>query len=211
MHKTRCAIRLRCSGIRCVLLLAFILSTPLPPANAVTVPSGVVRSVTRGGAQIFSKFGFGGLKSNLNKIYKRSDWTDAFDFVDLYQTYQENNTVPPELKRLSDTAIAANNGDPVAQRQLGIAYQSGKQVRRDFKKASYWFSKAVEEKDGLSMVFLGRMFNRGLGVPRNTVGAYCLFSLASSHGQAQLARSELQAVRRRMSNTQLAEAQSCMK
>lgn len=183
----------------------------LTSANAVTVPSGVVRSVTRSGAQIFSKFGLGGLKSNLNNIYKKRDWTDAFDFVDLYQAYQENNTVPPELKRLSDTAIAANKGDPVAQRQLGIAYQSGNKVKRDFKKASYWFSKAVEEKDGLSMIFLGRLFNRGLGVPRNTVGAYCLFSLASSHGQARLAQSELQAVRRRMSNTQVTEAQSCMK
>jgi TPR repeat protein len=193
------------------LLLSSMLLLALPSANSVTVPSGVVRSVTRGGAQIFSKFGFGGLRSNLNKIYQRREWTDAFDFVDLYQTYQENNTVPPELKRLANTAIAANNGDPVAQRQLGVAYQSGNKVRRDFKKASYWFSKAVEEKDGLSMIFLGRMFNRGQGVARSTVGAYCLFSLAARHGQAQLAQREIQAVKRRMSNTQLTDAQSCMK
>jgi len=193
------------------LLLSSILLLALPSANSVTVPSGVVKSVTRGGAQIFAKFGFGGLKSNLNKIYQRRDWTDAFDFVDLYQTYQENNTVPPELKRLANTAIAANNGDSVAQRQLGIAYQSGNKVRRDFKKASYWFSKAVEEKDGLSMILLGRMFNRGQGVARSTVGAYCLFSLAARHGQAQLAQRELQAVKRRMSHTQLTDAQSCMK
>lgn len=192
-------------------LMLITLMFSLPSAIGVTVPSGVVKSMARGGSQVLSKFGFGGLKSNLNKIYQKRDWTDAFDFVDLYQTYQDNNTAPPELKKLSATAIAANNGDAIAQRQLGIAYQSGNKVRRDFKKARYWFSKAVEEEDGLSMIFLGRIFNRGLGVPRSTVGAYCLFSLAARHGEAQLAQRELQAVKRRMSNTQLAEAQSCMK
>ena len=193
------------------LLLSSTLLLLSTSAIAITVPSGVVKSAVRGGSQVLSKFGLGGLKSNLNKIYQKRDWTDAFDFVDLYLTYQENNTVPPELKRLADTAIAANNGDPVAQRQLGLAYQSGNKVRRDFKKASYWLSKAVEEKDGPSMIFLGRIFNRGLGVPRSIVGAYCLFSLATIHGEAQLAHRELQAVKRRMNNAQLAEAQSCMK
>jgi hypothetical protein len=43
------------------------------------------------------------------------------------------------------------------------------------------------------------------------VGAYCLFSLAARHGEAQLAQRELKAVKRRMSNTQLTDAQSCMK
>ena len=109
-------------------LLSSMLIFALPHATGVTVPSGVVRSVARGGSQVLSKFGFGGLKSNLNKIYQKRDWTDAFDFVDLYQTYQDNNTVPPELKKVSATAIAANNGNAIAERQLGIAYQSANKV-----------------------------------------------------------------------------------
>ena len=160
--------------------------------------------------QLLSIFGFNALKRRLNIIYKRVEWKDAFDFVDFYQTYLDNNSVPPELQKLAPTALAANKGDPIAQRKLGLAYLNGDKVKRDFKKSSYWFSKAVEEKDGQSMVFLGRMFNRGLGVPRDTVGAYCLFNLAATNGEARLAQREIQAVKRQLSAWQLKQAQSCM-
>jgi TPR repeat protein len=176
------------------------------------VPSGAVRPVVRGGAQILAKLGIGGLRRQLNRIYKRDEWKDVFEgLVDLYLDTLDKDKVPPELQRLSGTAIAANKGDPIAQRTLGLAYQNGNKVKRDFKKAGYWFSKAVEEADGPSMIFLGRLFNRGLGVPKNTVGAYCLFHLAASHGESALAQREIKATRRRMNSSQLAESQTCMK
>jgi TPR repeat protein len=191
-------------------LLALILMLCLQESDAIPVPSGAANAVARGSAQFLAKFGFNALRRRLNIIYKRDKWKDAFDFIDFYQTYLDNEKVPPELQQLGPTAIAANKGDPIAQRKLGLAYLNGDKVRRDFKKSSYWFTKAVEEKDGLSMVFLGRMFNRGMGVPRNTVGAYCLFNLAAANGEARLAQREIQAVKRRLSPTQLREAQSCM-
>ena len=191
-------------------LLALILMLCLQESDAIPVPSGAANAVAKGSTQFLAKFGFNALRRRLNIIYKRDKWKDAFDFIDFYQTYLDNEKVPPELQRLGPTAIAANKGDPIAQRKLGLAYLNGDKVRRDFKKSSYWFTKAVEEKDGLSMVFLGRMFNRGMGVPRNTVGAYCLFNLAAANGEARLAQREIQAVKRRLSPTQLREAQSCM-
>jgi hypothetical protein len=194
--------------------LALCLGLPLVliSTQAATVPSSAVRSVVRGGTQIIAKFGFGGLKSQLNRIYKRDEWKDVFEgLFDMYLDSLDKNIVPPELQRLSATAIAANKGDPIAQRTLGLAYKNGNKVKRDFKKAGYWFSKAVEENDGPSMILLGKLFNRGLGVPKNVVGAYCLFNLAATHGQGVLAQREINATKRRMNNAQLSEAQSCMK
>ena len=200
----------RRSRIQRSFLLVLILLLSLQESVAIPVPAGAANAVARGSAQFLAKFGFNALRRRLNIIYRRDKWKDAFDFIDFYQTYLDNEKIPPELQRLGPTAIAAHKGDPIAQRKLGLAYLNGDKVRRDFKKSSYWFSKAVEEKDGLSMVLLGRMFNRGMGVPRNTVGAYCLFSLAAANGEARLAQREIQAVKRRMSPTQLHEAQSCI-
>ena len=190
--------------------LALVLLIGTQESHAIPVPAGAARAVARGGAELISKFGFNALRRRLNIIYRRDKWKDAYDVLDLYLDYLDKNKVPPELQRLEPTAIAANNGDPVAQRKLGLAYLNGDKVRRDFKKSSYWFSKAVEEKDALSMVFLGRMFNRGMGVPRDTVGAYCLFNLAAANGETRLAQREIQAVKRRLSPAQIQQAQSCM-
>ena len=191
-------------------VLALILMLSTQESEAITVPAGAARSVARGGAVLLSKFGFNALRRRLNIIYRRDKWKEAYDIIDFYLKLLDNDTVPPELKRLEPTAIAANKGDPIAQRKLGLAYLNGDKVPRDYKKSSYWFSRAVEEKDGLSMVLLGRMFNRGMGVQRDTVGAYCLFNLAAANGEAKLAQRELQAVKRRLSPAQLQQAQSCM-
>lgn len=188
--------------------LLIVISAPV----ASGIPSGAVKPVVRGGAQILAKLGVGGLRRQLNRIYKRDEWKDVFEaLIEGYLDYLDKNSVPPELARLSSTAIAANKGDAVAQRILGLAYHNGDKVKRDFKKAGYWFSKAVEKEDGPSMIFLGRLFNRGLGVPKNTVGAYCLFQLAATHGENAIAQREIKATRRRMTSTQLGEAQGCMK
>lgn len=45
----------------------------IPRAKSITAPSFIARSIARGGAQIPSKLRFGGLKTNLNKTYKRYD------------------------------------------------------------------------------------------------------------------------------------------
>jgi TPR repeat protein len=203
-------ISLSLSAARHGLLFALLIGLSPPVASG--VPSSAVRPVLRGGAQIFARLGIGGLRRQLNRIYKRDEWKDVFqELVQRYLDSLDKDIVPLELQRLSSTAIAANKGDPVAQRTLGLAYQNGNKVKRDFKKAGYWFSRAVEEEDGPSMIFLGRLFKRGIGVPKNTVGAYCLFHLAAMHGESALAQREIKSTRQRMNNAQLSAAQSCMK
>ena len=203
-------ISLSLSAARHSLLFGLLIA--LSPSVSSGVPSSVARPVVRGGSQILAKLGIGGLRRQLNRIYKRDEWKDVFqELVQRYLDTLDKDVVPLELQRLSSTAIAANKGDPVAQRTLGLAYQNGNKVKRDFKKAGYWFSKAVEEEDGPSMIFLGRLFNRGIGVPKNMVGAYCLFHLAVTHGESAIARKEIKATRQRMNIAQLNEARSCMK
>jgi len=61
----------------------------------------------------------------------------------------------------------AETTDMVEQRYLGWTYNNGEGVKKDYKKAAYWFEKAALQGDWKSQKRLGFMFKKGEGVEQD--------------------------------------------
>jgi TPR repeat protein len=65
--------------------------------------------------------------------------------------------------------LAAEQGHPRAQTQLGMAYQKGRGVRRDFQESIEWMRKAAEQGYAKAQFELGVAYRDSRGVPRDRV------------------------------------------
>jgi TPR repeat protein len=84
---------------------------------------------------------------------------------------------------------AADQGLGISHRNLAIIHQLGLGVRRDPKEADFWYRKAAEslqqevDRGGWpEMTFLGEMFLKGLGIPRDSIRAMRLFARSADSG-----------------------------
>ncbi|MDR1275864.1 MAG: sel1 repeat family protein [Candidatus Accumulibacter sp.] len=66
---------------------------------------------------------------------------------------------------------AAMRGDAAAQYILGVLYQNGEGVRKDYAKAAKWFKKAAEQGDARAQNNLGLLYAEGRGVPKDDAKA----------------------------------------
>ncbi len=66
-----------------------------------------------------------------------------------------------------DLKVLAEKGDAQAQYNLGVMYERGDGVPRDFKKAVKWFRKAAEQEFADAQYNLGVMYGAGKGVPKD--------------------------------------------
>ena len=62
---------------------------------------------------------------------------------------------------------AAERGDTNAQIQLGLAYENGTGVKRNYQEAVKWYRKAAEQDDVTAQRLLGICFYKGRGVKKN--------------------------------------------
>ena len=76
----------------------------------------------------------------------------------------------------------AEQGDVVAQNNLGMMYRDGKGVPQDYGEAAKWYRKAAEQGHADAQLNLGIMFYNGQGVPRNYVQAHMWFNIAATQG-----------------------------
>ena len=86
-----------------------------------------------------------------------------------------NSSLEADLK-------AAEQGDAEAQFNLGLMYENGKGVRRDYAEAMKWYRKAAEEGFAAAQYMLGLVYEKGEGVPENDVAAYVWHSVAVASG-----------------------------
>ncbi len=70
-------------------------------------------------------------------------------------------TALAEFRRL------AEDGNFVAQYNLGVMYANGRGVPRDLEKAATWFQRSAEGGDARAQFNLGNLYARGEGMPRN--------------------------------------------
>jgi TPR repeat protein len=75
---------------------------------------------------------------------------------------------------------AADQGEAVAQYNLGLMYYNSKGVPRDYVEAVKWFRKAADQGDADAQFILGLMYAKGEGVPQDYVQAHMWMNLASS-------------------------------
>jgi TPR repeat protein len=78
----------------------------------------------------------------------------------------------------------AIHGDATSMYDLGVFYQNGYGVPRDFAKAREWYEKAAAKDSSLAMANLGALFVNGLGVPQDYTKAREWYEKAADKGNA---------------------------
>lgn len=79
----------------------------------------------------------------------------------------------------------ANNGDPLAQQELGIRYLLGKGFGVDTVKSAYWIQRAADQNYVVAHYNIGIFLNNGWGVPWNPYKAYEHFQYAAKQGMPE--------------------------
>lgn len=69
--------------------------------------------------------------------------------------------------------LAADQGTPVAQSNLGLMYQSGRGVPRSYPEAVMWFRRAADQGDAEAQSNLGVMYSEGQGLPQDMCRRSC--------------------------------------
>lgn len=77
----------------------------------------------------------------------------------------------------------AEQGDAIAQSNLGYMYDNGYGVAQDHTKAVFWYGLAAEQGDTFAQYSLGLYYGGGGGVPQDNVLAYMWLSIAAANGQ----------------------------
>ena len=102
-------------------------------------------------------------------------WADFETGMDAYNR-GDYATVLNELRPLVE------QGDAVAQNNLGAVYYNGQGVPQDYVQARQWFEKAVAQGDANAQFNLGVLYYKGQGVLHDYVQAHMWSSLAAANG-----------------------------
>ena len=78
----------------------------------------------------------------------------------------------------------AEEGNAVAQNNLGLMYENGWGVPQDYKEAVNWYRLAIEQGYAIAQYNLGLMYENGRGVPQDYKEAARLYRLAAEQGYA---------------------------
>lgn len=77
---------------------------------------------------------------------------------------------------------AAAQGDTEAQKILGLMYNYGEGVARDYEKAAIYYSQAARKGELISQYNLATLYINGTGVAQSDVTAFVWFTVAASTG-----------------------------
>jgi len=98
---------------------------------------------------------------------------------------------------LEKTKTEAQNGNRVAQNNLGAAYYNGQGVEQDLNEAIKWYKKAADRGHGVARWNLetiarqghagaqynvGLLYHEGIGIKQNNVTAYAWWDIAATNG-----------------------------
>jgi uncharacterized protein len=107
---------------------------------------------------------------------------------------------------LREWSPLAEKGDASAQFYLGLSYENGDGVPRDYAIARQWYEKSAAQGDEKAQLYLGLQSAFGQGGPVDLVQAHMWYSLAAEKGHLGAAayRNDLA---KQMTPAQIAEAQ----
>ena len=93
------------------------------------------------------------------------------------------NTAPEYLSQaIAACQQLAQQGDALAQYELGEFFYQGQSAPRDLPQALHWFEQASLQGNAQAQLRLGTMFFRGEGVQANNVQAYIVLKMAAVNG-----------------------------
>lgn len=105
----------------------------------------------------------------------------------------------------------AEQGDALAQNNLGFMYNRGYGVLQDYAEAVKWYTKSAEQGCALGLAGLGDMYSRGWGVSQDYAEGYKWYILSISNSPDKDARDRIIKARdilaAKMTPAQIAEAQ----
>ena len=78
----------------------------------------------------------------------------------------------------------ADQGQPLAQFNLGVLHENGQGVPQDYVQAFKWYHKAAEQGEAGSQSRLGSLYRKGNGVAQNYAAALMWYRRAAEQGNA---------------------------
>lgn len=102
-----------------------------------------------------------------------------------YYYYKGSHGYPLDYRKaLECFENAANLGLSFAMNQLGVMYEKGEIVSKDYRMAFDWYYRAfqADSQDAIAIYNLGRMFYSGTGVEKNYIKAYKYCKMAVDLG-----------------------------
>ena len=89
-----------------------------------------------------------------------------------------------EESKLERTKRLANDGDSMAQNNLGSMYYNGEGVPQDYKEAVKWYRMSAEQGNARGQYNLGVMYYNGDGVPQDYKEAAKWYRKSAEQGDA---------------------------
>jgi len=80
--------------------------------------------------------------------------------------------------------MAADQGDGLAQHNVGNCYYEGQGVAQSYEKACEWYQKAADQGLAVAQYNLGQCYEKGVGVAKSLKKAKRLYKLAAKQGHA---------------------------
>ena len=94
----------------------------------------------------------------------------------------------PEPEGLKLLMANADKGDAQAQFNLGLLYQRGDGVPKDYGKAVSWYRKSAEQGDPFGQLYFGICYAQGWGVVRDYGEAAKWYRLSAEQGRWPICR-----------------------
>lgn len=82
----------------------------------------------------------------------------------------------------TQTKNLAEQGNAIAQYNLGAMYYTGESADQNYHKAAEWFQKSADNGVAIAQYNLGTMYAKGLGVRQNSVTSHKLYKKAAYQG-----------------------------
>ena len=79
----------------------------------------------------------------------------------------------------------AEQGDALAQFQLGVLYANGQGVARNYEEAVLWYRRSADQGDAVAQFNLGVRYDNGQGVPQSYKEAALWYRRAAQQGHAR--------------------------
>ena len=110
--------------------------------------------------------------------------------------------------------VAADQGNALAQFNLGFMYEQGQGVTQDYKEAVKWYRLSADQGYASAQNNLGLMYDKGQGVTQDYARAHMWLNISASSGHKN-AEANRNIVAKKMTQTQIEKAQEmarlCMK
>ena len=98
---------------------------------------------------------------------KGSSFEDLASIVNANMLHQDQQSAEAYKNSAGWFEMAAKQGNPSAQYNLGVLYNHGRGVKKDYTLARKWYERAAAQKDANALYSLGVLYHLGQGVSQD--------------------------------------------